>query len=139
MPTGICNYLYFSKNLILFSRFGFSLGASGIFGFSIDFAKAAQERLGLSTTPVFANSEFELETGELIAKDEVIKEVIDEEGLTNLRSKIADIQKGVDNILGQTDSALSKEMSAEKLTQINNILQELEKVSLNLGSTVTKG
>ena len=105
----------------------------------IDFAKAAQERLGLSTTPVFANSEFELETGELIAKDEVIKEVIDEEGLTNLRSKIADIQKSVDNILGQTDSALSKEMSADKLTQINNILQELEKVSLNLGSTVTKG
>lgn len=105
----------------------------------IDFAKAAQERLGLSTTPVFVNSEFELETGELIAKDDVIKEVIDEEGLTNLKSKIADIQKGVDNILGQTDSALSKEMSADKLTQINNILQELEKVSLNLGSTVTKG
>lgn len=105
----------------------------------IDFAKAVQERLGLSTTPVFVNSEFELETGELIAKDDVIKEVIDEEGLTNLKSKIADIQKGVDNILGQTDSALSKEMSADKLTQINNILQELEKVSLNLGSTVTKG
>ena len=105
----------------------------------IDFAKAVQEKLGLSTTPVFSNSEFELETGELIAQDAVIKEVIDEEGLTNLRSKIADIQKGVDNILGQTDSALSKEMSSDKLTQINNILQELEKVSLNLGSTVTKG
>ncbi len=105
----------------------------------IDFAKVAQEKLGLSTTPVFANSEFELETGELIAQDEVIKEVIDEEGLTNLRSKISDIQKGVDNILAQTDTALSKEMTADKLTQINNILQELEKVSLNLGSTVTKG
>ncbi|MBP3759557.1 MAG: MBL fold metallo-hydrolase [Firmicutes bacterium] len=105
----------------------------------IDFAKVAQERLGLSTTPIFANSEFELETGELIAQDQVIKEVIDEEGLTNLRSKITDIQKGVDNILAQTDSALSKEMTADKLTQINNILQELEKVSLNLGSTVTKG
>ena len=105
----------------------------------VDFAKKVQEVLGLSTTPVFANSEFELSTGELISRDEVIKEVIDEEGLTNLRSKIADIQKGVDNILGQTDSALSKEMSAEKLTQVNNILQELEKVSLNLGSIVTKG
>ena len=105
----------------------------------IDFAKVVQERLGLSTTPIFANSEFELETGELIAQDQVIKEVIDEEGLTNLRSKITDIQKGVDNILAQTDSALSKEMTADKLTQINNILQELEKVSLNLGSTVTKG
>lgn len=105
----------------------------------IDFAKVAQERLGLSTTPIFANSEFELETGELIAQDEVIKEVIDEEGLTNLRAKISDIQKGVDNILAQTDTALSKEMTADKLTQINNILQELEKVSLNLGSTVTKG
>ena len=105
----------------------------------IDFAKVVQERLGLSTTPIFANSEFELETGELIAQDQVIKEVIDEEGLTNLRSKITDIQKGVDNILAQSDSALSKEMTADKLTQINNILQELEKVSLNLGSTVTKG
>ena len=106
----------------------------------VDFAKAAQERLGLSTTPIFCNSEFELETGELIAKDEVIKEVIDEEGLTNLRTKIADIQKGVDNILNQTDNALAKDdISADKLTQINNILQELEKVSLNLGSTVTKG
>ena len=105
----------------------------------IDFAKVVQERLGLSTTPIFANSEFELETGELIAQDQVIKEVIDEEGLTNLRSKITDIQKGVDNILAQTDSALSKEMTADKLKQINNILQELEKVSLNLGSTVTKG
>ncbi|MBQ5441336.1 MAG: MBL fold metallo-hydrolase [Firmicutes bacterium] len=105
----------------------------------IDFAKAVQEKLGLSTTPIFTNSEFELETGELIASDEVIKEVIDEEGLTSLKSKIADIQKGVSNILGQTDSALSNELSPEKLTQINNILQELEKVSLNLGSTVTKG
>lgn len=105
----------------------------------IDFAKAVQEKLGLSTTPIFTNSEFELETGELIASDEVIKEVIDEEGLTSLKSKIADIQKGVNNILGQTDSALSNELSPEKLTQINNILQELEKVSLNLGSTVTKG
>ena len=105
----------------------------------IDFAKIVQEKLGLSTTPVFVNSEFELSTGELISKDEVIKEVIDEEGLTNLRTKISDIRTGVDNILNQTDNALSKELSADKLTQINNILQELEKVSMNLGSTVTKG
>ena len=105
----------------------------------IDFAKIVQEKLGLSTTPVFSNSEFELSTGELISKDEVIKEVIDEEGLTNLKSKIGDIKVGVDNILNQTDNALSKELSADKLTQINNILQELEKVSLNLGSIVTKG
>ena len=105
----------------------------------IDFAKIVQEKLGLSTTPVFVNSEFELSTGELISKDEVIKEVIDEEGLTNLRTKINDIRTGVDNILNQTDNALSKELSADKLTQINNILQELEKVSMNLGSTVTKG
>ena len=34
---------------------------------------------------------------------------------------------------------MAKDISADKLTQINNILQELEKVSLNLGSTVTKG
>ncbi|MBR6473108.1 MAG: MBL fold metallo-hydrolase [Firmicutes bacterium] len=104
----------------------------------IDLAKAAQEQLGLSTTPIFANSEFELETGEMISSDEVIKEVIDEEGLNDLKNKIVDIKAGVDNILNQTDSALHKDLSPEKLTKINNILQELEKVTLNLGSTVTK-
>mgnify|MGYP007012565234 CR=1 FL=1 len=81
-----------------------------------------------------------MSTLKALADDFALKgKVIDEEGLTNLRTKINDIRTGVDNILNQTDNALSKELSADKLTQINNILQELEKVSMNLGSTVTKG
>ena len=105
----------------------------------IALAKLAQEKLGLSTTPVFANSEFELETGELITSDEVIKEVIDEEGFENLKSKIMDMQSHIQNILSQTEKAVQGDISAEKLSEINNIVQELEKVSINLGSTVTKG
>lgn len=104
----------------------------------IAFAKAAQERLGLSTTPVFVNSEFELETGELIASDQVIKEVIDEEGFESLKAKISDMHAHIENILGQTENAVNGKISSEKLTEINNIVQELEKVSMNLGSIVTK-
>ena len=104
----------------------------------IAFAKAAQEKLGISTTPIFANSEFELETGELIAKDEVIKEVIDEEGFENLKGKITDMHAHIENILGQTENAVNGNISSDKLTEINNIVQELEKVAMNLGSIVTK-
>ena len=106
----------------------------------IDFAKKVQEELGLSTTPIFNNCEFELENGELVSTDEVIKEaIVDKEGLEAIRERIKTIEAGVQNILAQTDSAVnSDKITAERMKEINNIILELEKASINLGSVVTK-
>ncbi len=38
------------------------------------------------------NSEFELETGQLLSKEEVILDAMDEEGVEELKDKIADIK-----------------------------------------------
>ncbi|MBQ1689902.1 MAG: MBL fold metallo-hydrolase, partial [Firmicutes bacterium] len=106
----------------------------------IDFAKKVQEELGLSTTPIFNNCEFELENGELVSTDEVIKEaIVDKEGLEAIRERIKTIEAGVQNILAQTDSAInSDKITPERMKEINNIILELEKASMNLGSVVTK-
>ena len=104
----------------------------------VDFAKIVKEKLGLDTTPLFANTEFELETGKLLSQDEVIKDVIDEEGLENLKEKVESIGSDIQAILDNTKSAFSGEVSPEKLAEINNIIRELEKASINLGNTVSK-
>ena len=104
----------------------------------VEFAKVVQEKYGFSTTPIFANSEFELDTGKLLSKDEVIKDVIDEEGLNDLKSKLQEMQNDITNILGRTEDAVEGQITPDKLTEINNIVQELEKASINLGTLVTK-
>lgn len=104
----------------------------------IDFATTIQEKFGYASNPIFVNSEFELETGELLSKEEVIREVIDEEGLMSLKDKIDGIETDIQNILDRTKGKMNNDISPERLAQINNIVLELEKASINLGSTITK-
>ncbi|MBR5229323.1 MAG: hypothetical protein IKW01_00590, partial [Firmicutes bacterium] len=78
-----------------------------------------------------------LETGKLLSKEEVIKEVIDEQGMENLKIKIVNIQEELAKMLENTKGAMEGGVSAEKLQQINNIVLELEKASVNLGSSIT--
>ena len=45
------------------------------------------------------NSEFELETGQLLSEEEVILDAMDEEGVEELKDKIADIKSELDSVL----------------------------------------
>lgn len=83
------------------------------------------------------NSEFELETGRLLSKEEVITEVMDDEGIEELKDKIVNVKEQLDQMLSGAENAMKNQLSAEKLQQINNIVLELEKASLNLGSSLT--
>lgn len=102
-----------------------------------DFADKIREVLHFSPVVIEANSEFELETGKLLSKEEIIREAIDEEAVAKLQEKIAEVEKNLSGLLEGARGAVSGEISPEKLQAINNIMQELEKASLNLGSSVT--
>lgn len=102
-----------------------------------DFADKIRESLGFNPTVIECNSEFELETGTLLSRDEIIREAIDEESVNNLKDKISEVEANLSGLLDAARSAVSGEISPEKLAAINNIMQELEKASLNLGSSVT--
>ena len=103
----------------------------------MDFAKEIEKQCGYHPVVITENSEFELETGELLSREDVIMDAMDEESVNELKEKISDIKLELDSVLASTQGAIENKISAEKLQQINNIVLELEKASANLGSSIT--
>jgi len=103
----------------------------------LDFAKEIEQQFGYHPVVITENSEFELETGELLSREDVIMDAMDEESVMELKDKISDIKLELDNVLSSTQGVIENRISAEKLQQINNIVLELEKASANLGSSIT--
>lgn len=102
----------------------------------IDFAAKVKEVFGYEPIVVNGNTEYELETGEVLSREEVIREALDQEDIEKLKDKLSSIKGELDTVIASAKTAVSKQISLDKLTQINNIVQELEKASLNLGASV---
>ena len=102
-----------------------------------DFARKIREEFGYEPVVIEGNSEFELETGKLLSKEEVIRDAIDDDAVENLKERITDVEESLQGLLDHTRTAVGGKISPEKLQQINNIVLELEKASLNLGSSIT--
>lgn len=102
-----------------------------------DFSKLIGEKFAFHPVVITENSEFELETGELLSREDVIMDAMDDEGIEELKDKISDIKSELDSVLSSTQGVIENRISAEKLQQINNIVLELEKASANLGSSIT--
>ena len=102
-----------------------------------DFAGKIRETLGFDPVVIEANCEFELETGTLLSKDEIIREAIDEDAVAKLQEKLAEVEQSLAGLLEGARGAVAGDISPERLAAINNIVQELEKASLNLGSSIT--
>ena len=105
----------------------------------LDFAKLIHEKLGYDPIPVLGNSEYELQTGDnvIMNKENAAKAAADDEDVQKVRNKIANIHKELESILYNADMVVGPLISEERLVQINNIVQELEKSTLNLGSAVS--
>ena len=102
-----------------------------------DFAEIVKNQFGYSPVVITENSEFELETGKLLSKEDIICDSMDEEGITELKDRITSIKAELDNILTSTQDVMEQKISLEKLNSINSIILELEKASVNLGSSIT--
>ncbi len=100
------------------------------------FAEYVKEKLGYDPIVVRGNSEFILEHDELINKEEALKDAMDSEAIEITKNKIADIHRRLETILYNTSLAANTELTPEKLAEINNLVMELEKSSVNLGVAV---
>ena len=100
------------------------------------FAEYVKENLGYDPIVVRGNSEFILEHDELINKEEALKDAMDNEAIEITKNKIADIHRRLETILYNTSLAANTELTPEKLAEINNLVMELEKSSVNLGVAV---
>ncbi|MDO4553189.1 MAG: MBL fold metallo-hydrolase [Bacillota bacterium] len=106
-----------------------------------DFARSVKSRFGYDCIVVEKlGAEYEMvkdEDAVLESTDEDIQET--RENLYKLRSKIATVHDQLESILYNTLLASGDDMTPERISEVNNIVLALEKSTLNLGSTVTKG
>lgn len=102
-----------------------------------DFAATVKERFGYDCIVVEGNSHFDLEKNEIVNMEQAMNEVLDGEAIFNIRKKIADIHDGLESILYQANLAVGESVPGNKLADINNIVQELEKSAMSLGTAVS--
>jgi Predicted exonuclease of the beta-lactamase fold involved in RNA processing len=104
------------------------------------FGKLIHDKLGYDPVIVMGNSEFQLdmETAEIINQEEALKQGIDDEQIQELRNKISGIHSDIEDVLYNTNLVMGDNISPEKLVKINNIVQELEKATINLGGAVSE-
>ncbi len=106
----------------------------------IDFGKLIHDKLDYEPVVVLGNSEYELDmnTATILNKEQAEADAISDEEIHDVRNKISNIHNDIENILYNADLVMGRNISPDKLIRINNIVQELEKATLNLGSTVTE-
>lgn len=102
------------------------------------FADLVKEKLGYQCVVVEGNSEFELDSAHLLNAEEAMAEGVDDEEVQAVRKKIADIHNSLEGILYNADLAMGSHIAPAKLVKLNNIVQELEKSTINLGASITE-
>ena len=102
-----------------------------------DFAKTVEEELGYQPVVVRGNSEYVLEKDEVVDMSDAMRDDVDVEMLNDVRTNLYDIHRRIEDILYNAKLAVGEDMSSEKLSQINNMVLELEKSTINLGAAVT--
>ncbi len=104
------------------------------------FAELLRDKLDYDPVVVTGNSQFELDTGsaEILNRESAERREAEYEEIQNVRNKISNIHEEIEHILYNTDLAMGSRVSHDKMIRINNIVQELAKATVNLGSIVTE-
>lgn len=105
-----------------------------------DFAELIHEKLGYNPEVVMGNTEFELDmvSSEIVNKEFAEEEAESYENVQEIREQIANIHNQLDHIIYHANMIMNDETSKDKVIKINNMVQELEKATINLGSVVTE-
>ena len=100
-------------------------------------AASIRERLGYDPVVVTGVSEFELEKTEIVSKEEIYEDAIDNEAVEATKQRIIEIHDQIENLLYNTGLVMGEKISPEKMSRINDLVLALQKDSLNLGSVIT--
>ena len=104
------------------------------------FAELVKEKLGYDPVVLTGNSEYVLRQGEndlrvLNAEDAGDAAATDED-IQRVRNQIAEIRSSLESIMYNAQTALEGNVSSDKVNRINNLLQDINKSSMDLASTV---
>ena len=100
-------------------------------------AASIRERFGYDPVVVTGVSEFELKKTEIVSKEEIYEDAIDNESVEATKQRIIEIHDQIENLLYNTGLVMGEKISPEKMSRINDLVLALQKDSLNLGSVIT--
>lgn len=105
-----------------------------------DFAKLVNEKLSYEPIVVMGNSEFELDmnNSEIVNMDSAREQAAEDDKIQKVRDKLSNIHLDLEQILYSANLAVEENISDKKITLINNIIQELEKSTINLATAVNE-
>lgn len=103
-----------------------------------EFAITVKEKLGYEPVVVHGNSEYILEENKIVSMKQNVEDELDAEAVNVARSTLTGIHRRIEDILYNANLAIDGKIPHDKLMQINNIIQELEKSAINLGAAVSE-
>lgn len=105
-----------------------------------DFAKLVNEKLSYEPVVVIGNSEFDLDMNksEITNMEGASYQAAEEEKIQKVRDKLSSIHLDLEQILYSANLAVEGSISDKKINTINNIIQELEKSTINLATAVNE-
>ena len=103
-----------------------------------DFAETVKKELGYDCIVVDGNSEYVLEKNVVLTREDAIKDAIDHETFEDIKGRISKVHYDLETILYAAHLAMNDRASADRIAELSNIVLELEKTSINLGSALTK-
>ncbi|MDR3295626.1 MAG: MBL fold metallo-hydrolase [Clostridiales Family XIII bacterium] len=101
-------------------------------------AERIRLELGYEATVVEGLSEFDLQEGAAITRQEMLRGFAGQEQTQKIREKIADIHEELERILYHAQLVFDAGLPPERVLQISDAVRALEKETLNLGSAVTR-
>lgn len=105
-----------------------------------DFAKLVNEKLSYEPVVVMGNSEFDLDMNksEITNMEGASYQAAEEEKIQKVRDKLSSIHLDLEQILYSANLAVEGSISDKKINTINNIIQEIEKSTINLATAVNE-
>jgi metallo-beta-lactamase family protein len=104
----------------------------------IDFADTVKKELSYDCIVVNGYCDYTLHKDTILTKEAAIREVVEEGLLDDVKTRIFKVHSDLEKILYTAHLAINDAASADRLAELSNIVIELEKNSINLGSALTK-
>ncbi|MDD5987755.1 MAG: MBL fold metallo-hydrolase [Eubacteriales bacterium] len=102
------------------------------------FAAYIRKELGYDPVVVMEHAVFEMEKGEKISREEAIQETVDQEVLEEVKQKLAKVHGELENVLYNSSLRIGQDISPEQVIAINNLVQQLDKNTVDLGSVLAE-
>ena len=102
------------------------------------FAETVKLALGYDCTVVEDVSEYNLDSDQLLCKEDTRNKIATEQQLNDVKNQLTKIHEELEAILYNTNLAVVNGATQEKINEITNLILELDKSSIKLGSAVAK-